>query len=396
MKYQFPHIRNLDEVLPAIEDRQEFVVAERDDYTVVNYLVNMEDTFPKVETVNDTIRRECRGLVFDKNGKILARRFHKFHNVGERDETQVHNLDMNVKHIILEKLDGSMITPIILGDEVCWGTKMGLTEIAGPVADFTNRGIRRVDNIKVQVWYNDFAYDLYKSGMTPIFEWCSRKQRIVIDYPEDDLILTAIRRTVEGNYLRYDQMVALAEPYKVPVVKSFDTDIDDMNAFIESTRGLIDLEGYVVRFVDGHMLKIKADHYLSLHRAMDQMRFEKDIVEIIVNDKADDFKAYLDERDFDNFAAFENDFWTNVNELADKLNWIVIEAKDNLNDSKKRFAMEYVNQADPLHKGLLYKIWDGKDPLAVVKNQIANNTGSSTKIDAVRGLFGSIKWEDYK
>jgi hypothetical protein len=45
MRYQFPIIRHLDDVLPHIQTREEFVLAEREGYSVVNYVVAMADTF---------------------------------------------------------------------------------------------------------------------------------------------------------------------------------------------------------------------------------------------------------------------------------------------------------------------------------------------------------------
>ena len=41
MKYRFPHITHINDVLPAIEGRDEFIVAEREHYTVINYMVAM-------------------------------------------------------------------------------------------------------------------------------------------------------------------------------------------------------------------------------------------------------------------------------------------------------------------------------------------------------------------
>ena len=50
MFYEFPLIEKLDDVLSAIEGRSEFVVAEREGFTVVNYIVAMDDTFPPIKT----------------------------------------------------------------------------------------------------------------------------------------------------------------------------------------------------------------------------------------------------------------------------------------------------------------------------------------------------------
>jgi len=130
MGHQFPKIRHIDDVRPAIEGRDEFIIAERDWGYVINYMVNMPDSFPPVNTVvadievisaiedfvgyqvvydlHAALRRECRGMLFYPDGRIMARRYHKFFNVNERDETQAHLLDLNRSHVILEKLDGSM------------------------------------------------------------------------------------------------------------------------------------------------------------------------------------------------------------------------------------------------------------------------------------------------
>ena len=115
MRYQFPKIQTIQDVLPHIQGRDEFVVAERDSYTVINYIVSMSDTF-EMSGPNDltgAIRRECRGLIFDKAGVLISRPFHKFFNVNEREETQMNVIDLGQPHVIMEKMDGSMIRPLI-------------------------------------------------------------------------------------------------------------------------------------------------------------------------------------------------------------------------------------------------------------------------------------------
>ena len=196
MNYQFPVIKNISQVLPLIAERKEFIVAERDgDVTIVNYVVMTGDTFPPVVTEADAILRELRGMIFKTStGEVLARRYHKFFNCGERDETQIGEIDFTQPHVILEKLDGSMITPFMTTDGIRWGTKMGATDVAIPVEKF----------VAARPQYVEFAKFCIEQGWTPIFEWTSRQQTIVIDYPEDNLILTAVRNNVTGEYLPYE------------------------------------------------------------------------------------------------------------------------------------------------------------------------------------------------
>lgn len=206
MNYKFPVIRNINDVLPHIEGREEFIVAEREFGTVINYMVSMPDTFGSVSIGSkmvkgapkefhydhsSLIRRECRGIKFYPNGEIAARVFHKWFNIGEREETLPHNIDMTKPHTIEEKLDGSMLHPMIVGERIRWMTKMGLTEVSAQAEEYV------IKNPK----YQNFAHWCIENSLTPMFEWCSLKQRIVISYPEDKLVLLAVRNNITGEYL---------------------------------------------------------------------------------------------------------------------------------------------------------------------------------------------------
>jgi hypothetical protein len=57
--------------------------------------------------VTPLIAAECRGIVFSPEGKILSRRYHKFFNLEEKG--YLSKIDFSQPHIILEKLDGSMV-----------------------------------------------------------------------------------------------------------------------------------------------------------------------------------------------------------------------------------------------------------------------------------------------
>ena len=214
MNYTFPEITHLDNVIPHIEERPEFKVMDKGWYTVINYMVAFEDTFSLIRHrthYNMWVRRECRGLIFDNvTGQLISRPYHKFFNVGERVETQIDKLDLSAAHVVLEKLDGSMIRPIPTPEGFRLGTKAGITDVAMNAEVF----------IGDKPQYNTFIRAMIESGMTPIFEWCSRKNRIVVDYPKDQLILTGIRNLTKGNYLPYFNMVELAEHYSIPFVKA--------------------------------------------------------------------------------------------------------------------------------------------------------------------------------
>jgi RNA ligase len=194
MQYNFPEIRTINDVLPHIEGRSEFIVAEREFGTVINYVVAMADTF-NMDGPNDiggAIRRECRGIKFGLDGNIIARPFHKFFNVGEREETLQSNLDFSADHSVLTKLDGSMSHPIIFDGEVRWCTKMGLTEIAEYMDKFAERNPK----------YNSFARECFAEGYTPLFEYVGPHNKVVLDYKEENMILLAVRHMITGEYIK--------------------------------------------------------------------------------------------------------------------------------------------------------------------------------------------------
>jgi len=394
MKYKFPEINHIDEVREAIAGRDEFIVAERDGFLVLNYLVNFEDTFPIPDTKDPalnrlyTLRRECRGLKFYPDGAVAARPYHKFFNVNERPETLDYNLDFNQGFTILDKLDGSMIHPMRLDGNIVWCTKMGLTDTAQFAQQY-------VDSVIQSMAYHEFADEMMTAGKTPIFEWCSRDSRIVVDYPEDQLILTAIRDNRTGLYHTRTEMVRAADRYGVPVVGAWSDGFNDIADFIKVISAREDEEGYVIRWDSGHMSKAKNSWYVNLHKTKELLSFEKDVIALILRDDQDDAKAFMDDEDKAKIDSFAEDLHNGMTATADRLNWVVIEAKDNLNESKKRFAMEVALVADPLDKGLLFAIWDGKDPLSCVKDAVMKNTGTKTKVESVRPLIGGIKWERY-
>lgn len=393
MNYEFPLIRNISDVLPAIEGRDEFVVAEKEGYTVINYNVMMADTF------DCNIRRECRGIIFDTaTGDIIRRPFHKFFNVNEREETQEHAVDMSGDYTILEKLDGSMIAPFIVNGEMIWGTKMGATDVAKPVEEF----------VKNNPQYDEFRY-LIGSGFTPIFEWCSRKQRIVLDYREDQLVLTAIRDIKTGEYASYDRLVSLAKSYDIPVIRQWDKVLVEqwhnavqrgnktLSSFVTFVRDLEDIEGFVVRFDDGHMLKLKCDWYVQIHKAKEAILQDRNIVELILDDKLDDVKAHLPKEDCDRLTQFESQFNAAVADatyvLANELQWI---RDDNID--RKTFAIEHAGKYDQYMRALIFKNFEElshEKYWVDVRNTIRNNLTKTAKYEAIRDAwFPGVKYND--
>lgn len=386
MKYKFPIITHIDQILKAIEGRDEFIICDKGDYRIVNYVYKTDTTFPMVSSEQDALLRECRGIMFDRDGNLISRTYHKFFNVNERPETLEAVIDFNKNHFILEKLDGSMIRPFSIGNGIRWGTKMGETDISAQAEAY-------LKSVK-KIAYMNLAMECIESNCTPIFEWCSRQNRVVIDHAQDKLVLTAIRNNWSGAYYPYDIMKQMADHYGVPVVRSFDTSVTDVQKFIAETRSLQDIEGYVVRFDDGHMLKVKADWYVLVHMTKDMINSERKVVDCIVNERLDDTIATLPlEVDRERVSKYNSDFMIATQNVSGKIAKLAMDYCKTY--SRKSFALEQ-NDLSKITKSLIFAVWDreyvlGLDRWADMANNIQDvikkNCGNNKNFMKVKNEF---------
>ena len=143
-------IQTIDDVLPHIDTESGICVSKRPNYTVIDYVFVTKETF-----VTD-MALQCRGLKFDVHGEIIARPFHKFFNMYEKEDPSA--VDWSRPHVILDKLDGTMIHPAILEGELVFMTRMGVTTHAERALKLASAGVL------------DPCRDMLSAGMTPILE----------------------------------------------------------------------------------------------------------------------------------------------------------------------------------------------------------------------------------
>ena len=380
MHYKFPEIRHINDVLPHIEGREEFIVAEREGYTVINYAVSMEDTFPPVNvaggsakmraerSLTNRMRRECRGLIFYPDGRIMSRPFHKFFNVNEREETQMNRIDMSQAHVVMEKLDGSMIRPVEVDGHIRLGTKMGVTEVAMNAEAW----------IVAQPDYEQklmFLESMMRDNKTPIFEWTSRKNQIVIDYAVDDLVLTAIRDNFTGEYVSFNRHV----PFNI--VPTYGTVEGNLSDYIARQREAEGREGDIIRFADGHMLKIKNDWYVRIHKTVDKIRFDRHIVELILHEEIDDVLPMLPQHEADRVRNFHADFSHKLHSISESYerywNTVLASGLD-----RKRYAQEWmptIQKNDSFAPQYVFGRFVEKDGREMILKHIEKHLTTNTK-----------------
>lgn len=351
--YAFPIIETIDDVLPHIDDC--FRVTKQNGITYINYNHMSPETFPTIKgewDIRNKVRRECRGIAFGPDGKIVSRPFHKFFNVGEREDTPFLDSDF-MAYTVYDKLDGSMIRPVPIEDHFRLATKAGVTQVAMKAEVILDEDI--TEGIKYSLFH----------GYTPIFEFTSPENRIVLPYDKPALSLIAIRENVSGEYQ------PLIESGAELIARNTIEGLEIKNSE--------DLEGVVIHYANGHMLKLKSDWYVKLHRAKEYLSNEKKLVRMILEDGLDDVLAAVDDESKKKFKRIESILWAEIENMA----FILETAYDTIrrnNATKKEYAIATSDDPSPL-RSIIFKLWDEKvdNPREAVVQYILSNMGNQEK-----------------
>jgi len=365
-----------------------------------NYNFCFHETFPDPKLESDhraaylfLVRRECRGIIFDeRTGHVISRRFHKFFNINELDETQEHKIDFSQPHVILEKMDGCLVAPIIVDGCVRFGTKAGVTDIS------TTLDSHYVPSSGID--YVKFSHEWLSKHYTPMFEWCSLSQQIVVPYPNDLLILTAMRHNFTGEYLKFHEMIEAAKAHSIPVVKPLvHNGGQDVTQTIQAIRKLENIEGYVLRFENGDMYKIKCDWYVERSKRQAEMCGdtgywrEKNVWMLVLENKLDDILSgsSIGERG-KRAEEFAKNLWITLEQTAqDMTNELENYKQQGL--SKKDFAHIIQKRDIPLpRKTIYYRAHDSgnistNNILDEIVKTIKKNCSTQGKLDSMREAF---------
>lgn len=351
----------LSEALKAIENKLEFSVKNKGQYTVIDYNLNNKETFLGSTPEQTKILHNLRGTAFDnETGQITRLGYHKFFNHGENPDLDA-QLDFSDKHVITTKLDGSCLFPIRMLNgpiEYVWGTRAGETDTSALADKFLK------DHILGDS-YNDFVSFLLDLNHTPIFEYCSPENRVVLSYPEPHLTLTGIRSMLTGDYASYDSMIDLAQSFGIPVVKSYSSvNPSEFSEFMKKITELKDDEGIVIKFEsgkhEGHMLKKKSNEYVMQHKALDGLKFAKDCILLHLDGQLDDVIPLISKDRAEHIQKFVTNFDECLKQLITKTNAQYHQFSEL--ESQKDFALaikdhEYKNAFFLMRKGGELREW---------------------------------------
>jgi len=199
----------------------------------------------------DHITLQCRALVTDDQGNVVARSFPKFFNANEREANVP---SPSLPFTVYEKVDGS------LGVLFHYSGKWIFASRGSFVSEQAKKGW---DMIKG-------TYTGLLDRLDPLvaytFEIIYPDNRIVVDYGKSERLVFLAAFMADGEEVT-DSAAAVMAQAGVPVVRQFSytpgTKLTDL--YLDERKNQ---EGYVVRFSDGHRVKVKFSQYVALHKAI--------------------------------------------------------------------------------------------------------------------------------
>jgi len=311
------------------------------DLTIWNYS-------PKVqyERLWDNITLQCRGLVTNSKGEIVARPFKKFFNYEEHKPEDIPNED----YVVYEKMDGSL--GILFNYENEW--------ILATRGSFTSpqaiKGKEILDRHDISAWRKDNTY---------LFEIIYPENRIVVDYKgEEKLVVLGAIHTETGEEIPDSSLFWTQDSgfEVVTIYKTWGEPYDLLKQEISK-----DKEGYVIKFKNGFRMKIKGEEYKRLHKILTNFS-SKDIWELMKDDKPLD--EFLDKvpDEFYNWVqqqvnSFKYGFYR-IREHCGKIHDYFRYGKYGDVDpepTKKDFALHLEKcNTESYYKSILFAMWDGK------------------------------------
>lgn len=227
---------------------------------------------------------ELRGITYvqDDFGLHCYPALNKFFNLNQTEGWNFDDVKNKKIKSSYEKEDGSMVQFIKINGDFFAKTKMSFNN---EQTSFAN------DIFRKDVELQKLVHELDEQGLTGIFEFVSPFNKIVLTYPESKLVLLRVRDKKTGEYINIDKF-----NYNKP--KNYTNEIKSLDEYMKLQDELQDIEGWVIEFDDGQLIKLKTKWYLKLHRLYtDEINSEKVILKYILEDEFDDVISQIPEND---------------------------------------------------------------------------------------------------
>lgn len=291
--------------------------------------------------------RAARGLILEKStGKVIAKPFPKFFNMGEMEETFLVNLPMGMNYTSFEKVDGSL--GIIFNHDGQW-------QIATRGSFYSEQAQKGAELLK--------KYDLsaINSATTLLAEIIYPANKIIVDYgQEEKLVLIGAYDTGSGHEFNPATVLQFSQQTGMPHAKLFAYSIMDM---VELQKTLPkDEEGFVVRFDNGLRVKIKGEEYLRIAKMLSHMS-PISFWESMVDGKVPrEYLAQLPEefkKEFESIVeTLESQFKVTLEEV--KQDSYALPTRELSPEGRKSIGIFLRDTAEVKHKSAMFPLLEGK------------------------------------
>lgn len=167
--------------------------------------------------------------------------------------------------------------------------------------------------------------------------------------------------------------------FNIPVVDTI-LPFTKIESLVDFTRGLENAEGFVVAFENGHRVKIKADQYVRIHKCVERIVFDRNIVTLILNEEVDDVLPMLPQVQADRVRDFESRFWEAFRRKESELDILYRIAAHDYENDRKRIALEFVptlkNKADAQ---FIFRMLDGHNLRELMLQHIEKHISTNTR-----------------
>ena len=209
---------------------------------------------------NIKLVRECRGLILDEDTlEPVSVPFFKFGNVGE---SYCPEIDWKSASI-LQKVDGSLIKIVLIGDDLLISTNGTILADKAPVAEqigckYKSFGeiVREILDKKLMIPHD------FEDGKTYMFELVSPWTRVVVPHQQNDLYFLG-----ERDNAAFQEKLPWEDKYIASFFKTPEKfNLHSIDECLEATKKMPwNEEGYVVVDKDFNRVKVKSPAYVAAH-----------------------------------------------------------------------------------------------------------------------------------
>jgi len=281
----------------------------------------------------DEVNLQCRGLVVDDMGTIVARPFKKFFNIEENKHTATNEFE------IYEKMDGSLGIMFYYNGEWVFASR----------GSFTSEQALKFK----EIFTSKYMTSHLTVTNTYMFEIIYPENRIVVNYGDmEDVVMLGEIHTASGEELGMDYW----QNSIFNIVKRYDfKDYNEIQKLNWDNK-----EGFIVRFSNGDRCKIKFADYVKLHRVLtncssydvwENLKTFGKLPEEMLKDVPDEFYDWVNQLEVRLKEEYDFVFNQHMAHLSSTLRYGL---------DRKEFALR-VQELNGVNHGLIFAMYNTKE-----------------------------------